>query len=298
MSQKPTGPGKTSDPRAIPDQIEYWNREGGPHWVRRQQSWDVTMKPISDAALARAAVKPGETAIDIGCGCGATALELAQLVGPQGRVLGVDVSKPMLDRARERAAGNPVLRFAEADATTYAFEPGAADLLFSRHGVMFFEDPERAFANLRRALKPAQGNKGGRMVFSCFRSPKENALVTTILAAVTEFVPPLPKLNPEDPGPFAFADPERVKRILGNAGFTSIALEPVDLQLDAGSGKGLDEAVVNMLEIGPVSRALKNAPAATHAKAEAALRAALAPLQKDGKVPLGTAIWVVTARAG
>jgi SAM-dependent methyltransferase len=276
----------------IQDQIEYWNREGGPCWTARQQSWDVTMQPISDAALIRAAVEPGERAIDIGCGCGATTLDLARLVGPKGSVLGVDVSKPMLARAKERGAGNPVVRFAEADATTYAFEPGAADLLFSRHGVMFFPEPERAFANLHAALKPS-----GRLAFSCFRTPKENALITTILAAVQDFVPPSPKLGPEDPGPFSFADPARVQRILGAAGFKSIALEPVDLQLDVGSCKGLDEAVVNTLEIGPASRALKGASPETRAKAEAAMRAALTPLQKDGKVLLGAGIWVVTAKA-
>jgi ubiquinone/menaquinone biosynthesis C-methylase UbiE len=281
----------STEPAPAQDQIEYWNREGGPHWVNRQQSWDVTMKPISDAALVRAAVKPGERAIDIGCGCGATSLDLARLVGPQGRVLGIDVSKPMLDRAKERGAGNPVLSFAEADATTYAFEPGAADLLFSRHGVMFFPEPERAFTNLRRALKG-----GGRVAFSCFRTPKENALITTILAAVSDFVPPLPKLGPEDPGPFSFADPARVQRILGAAGFKDVHLEPIDLQLDAGSGKGLDEALANTREIGPASRALKDAPPEIRAKAEAAIRAALMPLQKDGKVPLGAGIWVVTAR--
>src|SRR3954470_5506019 len=200
MSQEaPTNP---SDPRVIPDQIEYWNSEAGRAWTARQHSWDIAMKPFSDAALIRAAVQPGERVIDIGCGCGATTLELARLVGPQGRALGIDVSKPMLDRAKERAAGNPVLSFAEADATTYRFEPGAADLLFSRHGVMFFPEPERAFANLRGALKPT-----GRVAFSCFRAPKQNPLVTTLLAAVSDFVPPLPQLGPEDPGPFAFADP-------------------------------------------------------------------------------------------
>jgi ubiquinone/menaquinone biosynthesis C-methylase UbiE len=281
------------DNRAIPDQIEYWNREGGPSWAARQQSWDVAMKPFSDAALIRAAVEPGERVIDIGCGCGATSLQLAELVGPRGQVLGVDVSKPMLDRAKQRGAGNPVLSFAEADATTYPFQPGAADLLFSRHGVMFFPEPERAFTNLRSALKP-----GGRVAFSCFRTPKENALVTVLLAAVVEHVPPLPKMNPEDPGPFAFANPERVKRILGAAGFTAIALEPVDVESDIGCGKGMEEAVTNALEIGPASRALKNASPETRAKAEASIRAALAPLQKDGKVPLGAGLWIVTARNG
>ena len=291
MSTTPNPP--QSDPRVVVDQIEYWNREGGVSWAARQQSWDVTMKPISDAALARAGVQPGERAIDIGCGCGATTLDLARLVGPKGKVLGVDVSEPMLARARERAAGNPAVRFAKADATTYPFEPGAADLLFSRHGVMFFPEPERAFGNLRTALKG-----GGRMAFSCFRTPKENALVTTLLAAVSEFVPPLPKMDPEAPGPFSFADPERVKRILGAAGFTSIALEPVDLELDVGSGKGMDEAVINAREIGPASRALKGAPPDIRATAEAAIRAALKANERDGKVLLTAAIWIVTARNG
>jgi ubiquinone/menaquinone biosynthesis C-methylase UbiE len=281
------------DIRAIPDQIEYWNTAGGKAWTARQESWDTAMKPFSDAALIRAAVAPGERVIDIGCGCGATSLQLAELVGPKGRVLGVDVSKPMLDRARERAAGKPNISFAEADATTYPFEQGAADLLFSRHGVMFFPEPERAFANLRSALRP-----GGRLAFSCFRTPRENGLITTILNAVAEFVPPLPKMNPEDPGPFAFQDPERVKRILGAAGFKGIALEPVDVQSDIGNGKGLDEALVNAMEIGPASRALNGAAPETRAKAEAALRAAFTPLQKDGKVLLGAGLWIVTARNG
>jgi ubiquinone/menaquinone biosynthesis C-methylase UbiE len=297
MSQEAAGD-RGPEGRAIPDQVEYWNQEGGQAWTARQQSWDTAMKPFSDAALIRAAVAPGERVIDVGCGCGATSLQLAELVGPKGKVLGVDVSKPMLDRAKERGAGNPVLSFAEADATTYPFEPGVADLLFSRHGVMFFPEPERAFANLRGALKPASENGGGRVAFSCFRSPKENALITTILAAVAEFVPPLPKMNPDDPGPFAFADPERVKRILSAAGFKSVALEPVDVQSDISNGKGMEEALLNAMEIGPASRALRGVSPETRAKAEAALRAAFTPLQQDGKVLLGAGLWIVTARNG
>jgi ubiquinone/menaquinone biosynthesis C-methylase UbiE len=281
------------DNRAIPDQIEYWNTEAGRAWTARQESWDTAMKPFSDASLIRAAVAPGESVIDVGCGCGATSLQLAELVGPKGRVLGVDVSKPMLARAKERGAGNPVLRFAEADATTYAFEPGAADLLFSRHGVMFFAEPERAFANLRSALKPS-----GRVAFSCFRTPRENGLITTILNAVAEFVPPLPKMNPDDPGPFAFQDPERVKRILGAAGFKSVALEPVDVQTDVSNGKGMEEALVNAMEIGPASRALQGATPETRAKAEAALRSVFTPLQQGNKVLVGAGIWIVTAKNG
>jgi len=282
-----------ADKPAIPDQIEYWNTEAGRAWVARQQSWDTAMKPFSDAALIRAAVSPGESVIDIGCGCGATSLQLAELVGPKGKVLGVDVSKPMLNRARERGAGNPVLAFAEADATTYPFETGSADLLFSRHGVMFFAEPERAFTNLRSALKA-----NGRVAFSCFRTPRENGLITTILAAISEFVPPLPKMNPDDPGPFAFQDPERVKRILTTAGFKSVALEPVDVQSDISNGQGMDEALINAMEIGPASRALQGAAPEIRAKAEAELRAVFTPLQKENKVLLDAGIWIVTARNG
>jgi SAM-dependent methyltransferase len=284
---------ETAEPHAIPDQIEYWNSEAGRAWTARQHSWDTAMKPFSDAALIRAAVEPGEWVIDIGCGCGATTLQLAELVGPKGKVLGVDVSKPMLERAKQRGAGNPVLSFAEADATTYPFEPGAADLLFSRHGVMFFPEPERAFANRRSALKP-----NGRVAFSCFRTPQENGLITTILSAVAPFVPPLPKLGPEDPGPFAFANPERVQRILGAAGFKSVNLEPVDVVSDISNGKGMEEALLNAMEIGPASRALNGASAETKAQAREALRTAFTPLQKDGKVLLGAGIWIVTARNG
>jgi hypothetical protein len=158
---------------------------------------------------------------------------------------------------------------------------------------MFFAEPERAFANLRSALKP-----DGRVAFSCFRTPKENALVTTLVAAVADFVPPLPKLNPEDPGPFAFADPERVKRILSAAGFKSLALEPVDVQSDISNGKGMEEALLNAMEIGPASRALRGASPETVAQARAALRTAFTPLQKDGKVLLGAGLWIVTAKNG
>jgi ubiquinone/menaquinone biosynthesis C-methylase UbiE len=280
------------DARAIPDQIAFWNQDGGAQWTRRQESWDVTLAPVSDAVLDRAAVQPGQWAIDIGCGCGATVLELARRVGAQGRVLGIDVSKPMLARAQERSRALPQVRLTEADATTHEFERGAYDLLFSRFGVMFFPDPPKAFTNLRGALKPS-----GRLAFACFRSPKENPFMMTAYAAVADLVPPLPKMAPEDPGPFAFADEARVRRILDAAGFKEVALEPVNLDLDVGSGKGVDEAVINALEIGPSARALREQPPELRAKGEAAIRQAFAAKEKNGRIPLTAAIWIVTAKA-
>jgi ubiquinone/menaquinone biosynthesis C-methylase UbiE len=276
----------------IQDQIAYWNNEAGACWVTRQESQDVTLAPVGAAAFERAGIRPGESVVDIGCGCGATTVELARRVGEAGRVLGIDVSRPMLARARERTRAMANVTLAEADATTHPFEPGRADLLFSRLGVMFFADPPKAFANLRSALRP-----GGRLVFACFRAPQLNPFFTTALRAATEFVPPPPKMEPGAPGPFAFAEEPHVRRILDTAGFQEVKLEPVDLMLDASSGKGLEEAVINAREIGPSSRVLRGQPADLVAKAEAAIRKAYAAVEKNGKVPLAAAIWAVTAKA-
>jgi SAM-dependent methyltransferase len=291
-----------SAPQGVPqtkiqDQIEYWNDIAGRNWAARQETWDVTLAPIGDAALARAGIAPGQWVIDIGCGAGATTVELARRVGAQGRVLGIDVSKPMLARARERTRAMPQVETVEADAGIHRFEAGRYDHLFSRLGVMFFPDPPKAFANLRGALKPAEGQAGGKLTFACFRSPKLNPFFTEPLRAATEFVPPPPKMEPGEPGPFAFAEEAHVRGILDTAGFRDIHLEPVDLVLDVGSGKGLEEAMINVTELGPASRVLRGQPEELRAEAIAAIRKLLAAREENGRIPLAVAIWVVTARA-
>jgi ubiquinone/menaquinone biosynthesis C-methylase UbiE len=274
------------------DQIAYWNGPAGRHWVSRQQTQDVVLAPILTAAIARAAVQPGERVIDIGCGCGATTIELGRRVGAAGRILGLDVSAPMLARAAERLPPELPVELVQADATTYPFAPGGFDLLFSRFGVMFFAEPARSFANLRRALRP-----GGRLAFACWRAPRENPWMMLPLHAAYAHVPRLPQLGPEDPGPFSFADAERVRRILDAAGFRSIALEPLDLALDIASGGGLGAAVAAVLEIGPTSRAVEGQPAETLAAVAVSIRRALAPHQRDAAVPLAAAAWLVTANS-
>ncbi len=272
------------------DQIAFWNGPGGQRWVNRQQTQDVVLAPISAAVIARAAVRSGERVVDIGCGCGGTALELGKLVGPAGHVLGLDVSAPMLARAAERLPPGLPVEFVQSDATTYSFPPGGADLLFSRFGVMFFADPARSFANLRTALRP-----GGRLAFACWRAPRDNPWMMLPLQAAYEHVPKLPQLGPEDPGPFSFADDERVRRILGTAGFRSIGLVPLDLALDIASGGGLDAAVAAALEIGATSRALDGQPPETYAAVADSIRRVLVPHKRGTAVPLGAAIWLVTA---
>jgi len=272
------------------DEIAYWNGPGGQRWLARQQEQDALLAPVARILLDRAAPCSGEIVLDIGCGCGATSFELARRVAPDGRVLGIDVSAPMLERARQLAPRGLALDFALSDATTYRFEPARADLLFSRFGVMFFADPARSFANLRRGLR-----SGARGVFSCWRPPRENPWLLLPLQQAYRHVPRLPEIGPEDPGPFSFADERRVRGILGQAGFAQIDLERVDLSLDLADGRGLDAAVDAAVGIGPTSRALDGQPPPLRAAAAASIRAALAQHLVGSTVPLAAALWIVTA---
>lgn len=274
------------------DQTAYWNGLAGRLWTERQETQDAVLAPVSAILFDRALVVQGMRIVDIGCGCGDTTIELARRVGAKGHVLGVDVSAPMLARARERAHGGLPLDFVLADATVYPFEPGGADLLFSRFGVMFFADPAVSFANMRKALRP-----GGRAAFACWQEPRKNPWMMLPLQAAYQHVPRLPELGPEDPGPFSFAREDRVRRVLSEAGFFSIAMEAVDLSLDIAAGRGLDGAVNGALSIGPVSRALDGQPPYSVTSVENAIREALEPLQKGNTIPLGAAIWIVTATA-
>jgi SAM-dependent methyltransferase len=275
------------------DQIAYWNGPVAKRWVARQAQNDVVLAPVAEAALAHAAPRPGERALDIGCGCGDTTLALARVVGPAGRVTALDISVPMLAVARARAAKADLenIDWLQADAASQTLPPAAFDLLFSRFGVMFFGDPVAAFANLRLALRP-----GGRLVFACWRPIAENAWMRVPLDAVRSLVPPQPAALPDAPGPFSFADPERVTRILAGAGWPPPRLIRLDLDLDLAAGEGLDAAVDQVTTIGPTSRALQDQPEATRRAALSAVRDALAPHAQAGQVRLGAAIWLVDCR--
>ena len=165
----------SSGPPGNSEQIDYWNGDTGGKWVRNQDRLDFAFSPLTAALLQKAAPQSGERAIDIGCGCGDLALTLADTLGPQGSVLAVDVSRPMLDQARMRgkAAGEgtrATVEWREGDAATLPFAKGEADLLISRFGVMFFADPVQAFRNLRRALRP--GRATGHAVLASTRKER------------------------------------------------------------------------------------------------------------------------------
>jgi SAM-dependent methyltransferase len=274
------------------DQIAYWNGAAGQRWTDRQASQDVLLAPVSEILIDRAGVRAGERMFDVGCGCGGTAIALAQRAGPAGHVLGIDISAPMLARARQVTPAGLPIEFVLADATVFPFEPASFDLLTSRFGVMFFAEPALSFAKMRRALKSS-----GRLAFVCWREPRENPWMMAPLQAVYQHVPKLPPQGPEDPGPFAFASEARVHRILDEAGFSGIAMEPCNLSLDVAIGRGLDAAVEAVLEIGPAHRALEGHPADVREAAQNSIRETLAPFAKGDMVTLGGSIWIVTARA-
>jgi SAM-dependent methyltransferase len=269
--------------------------KAGEAWVRMQERTDALIDPLGRVAIERLGAVAGEGLLDVGCGCGQTLLELAERVGPSGHVLGVDISPPMLARARERIAGRPPIEVALGDAQTYAFAPGAFDAVYSRFGVMFFEDPGAAFRNLRAAAR-----SGGRLSFVCWQALAKNPWAARPLEAVMRLLPEsaMPDMLREGrPGPFFLSDPARVRAILGAGGWKDISLEPVEMPLHLGGAATLDEAVAYSLQIGPAARAMADALAALKPALEAALREALAPFAGARGVFLDGAAFVVTARA-
>jgi SAM-dependent methyltransferase len=273
------------------EMIRYWNETVGPRWIEMEAQLDAQIAPLGLAAMARALPQAGERALDVGCGCGQTSLQLADRVGPSGGVLGIDVSAPMLARAKARAAGVSQVRFLNGDAQTHAFDE-RFDLVFSRFGVMFFADPPAAFANLHRALRP-----GGRATFVCWQAIDRNPwmlIPLRSLVGIVELPAPPP---PGAPGPFAFADPERVKTILAAGGFRDAALEPLAGELAIGAGGDLEHAVSFALQMGPAGAALREVNEDTRRRAADAVRKALAPLVTPRGVVAAYSAWIATARA-
>jgi SAM-dependent methyltransferase len=284
-----------SSPSANDEMIRYWNEAAGPAWVAMQERLDVQVGPLGSVALERAQVAAGERVLDVGCGCGGTTLEIAETVGERGRVVAVDVSEPMLGRARERAAAAGLderIEWRCEDAQTARFDAAGFDCLYSRFGVMFFADPPRAFANLRRALRP-----GGRLVFVCWQARERNPWMTVPALAAMQHVPFPPPPPPDAPGPFAFADPGRVRAILDAAGFAAIEHEPLETAMRLGGG-GVDDALELFLAVGPVGQALREAQAGPDLRARVldSLRAAFERFRTPDGVAAPAAAWIVSAR--
>ncbi|HEY8142678.1 MAG TPA: class I SAM-dependent methyltransferase, partial [Kofleriaceae bacterium] len=211
-----------------PTQQEYWNGQAAERWISDRERMDRSLESISTVVIERAAPRAGERVLDVGCGCGTTSLVIAGRVAPGGSVVGEDISAPMIETARGRAGGAPV-EFLVADAATHRFG-SPFDLLFSRFGVMFFAEPVAAFTNLRAQLAP-----GGRMAFVCWRSLRDNPWAFAPLAAARDLLPPMEPPDPHAPGPFAFADSDRLRGILTEAGFRDVAIDAHDDRMYTGA---------------------------------------------------------------
>lgn len=274
-------------------QIEFWNGAHGVSWAQYADIVDIMFAAITDAVLDAVDIRAGDRVLDLGCGNGGTTIAAAERATPIGSVTAVDVSAPMIERARARSEGSGLTNatFILGDAATYPFEVQSFEVLISRLGAMFFEDPEAAFRNMLPALVPA-----GRIALGVWRGPRENLWAMGPVAAAKEFLEMPPRPGPTDPGPFSFADPERVKDVLGGAGLLEIELAPLDFQIPL--GRTLEEAFNFVMEMGPLSAPLAAVTDENRDKAVAAITGVLEENQdEDGIVHLAGACWIVTARA-
>ncbi len=266
-------------------QIEFWNGDAGEKWVNDQEKMDQMLNPFSDIAIDIAEPKFDERVIDVGCGCGATSVELARR---GAKVWGVDVSAPMLARARARSVEYPDMLFTEADASSYEFLP-EQQLLFSRFGVMFFANPVEAFSNLRSALVPQ-----GRMVFLCWQAANKNEWISRVGQAVKKFLPePTDIPDPRAPGPFAFAESDYFEDVLGQAGFQNIEFQ--SLSIDLKLAPTVEEALDFQSNIGPLSAVIAQLEGKRREDAMDAAKEVLQASMSEEGIKLGSAVWLVTA---
>lgn len=273
------------------EQVEHWDGAGGEHWAAEAERYDAINRRFGERIVGALDPRPGERVLDVGCGNGALALMIAALVAPGGSVTGLDLSGPMLAVARHRAAeaGLDNLGFEQGDAQVHPLPEAAFDAVVSRFGVMFFDDPPAAFANLGRALRP-----GGRLVFACWQDLLRNEWLMVPAGAALAYVP-MPDLGePGGPGPFSLADPDRVRSVLADAGFVDVsvdeAIEPMRM------GSSVEDTVAFMSRTEIAATLMKDADEETVQKAWDAIGEALRPYAgPDGVVLTGT-VWLVAAR--
>lgn len=273
---------------AASDQAKLWNGTAGQAWIEAQEMMDGMFELFERMLVEPIEVDSGARVLDIGCGTGSTTIAAARRVGARGRAIGIDISEPMIAFARDRASrAGSTATFVCADAQTHLFEPATFDRLISRFGVMFFDDPVRAFANLRRAAAD-----DAWLDVAVFRSPAENPFMTAAERAAAPYLPNIPPRVPGAPGQFAFADRQRFASILEQGGWERIEIDPIDVPC-VFPAKELDRY---MARFGPVGLALQQADEATKAKVIAAVRAGFDPFVHEADVRFTAACWRVRGR--
>ncbi|NIA67733.1 class I SAM-dependent methyltransferase [Pelagibius litoralis] len=270
-------------------QVEHWNGMTGRAWVDVQPVLDQMFAPLEDLLLETPAVAAGHRVLDVGCGTGSTTLAVARKVGEHGRCVGMDVSEPMIAAAQARAdrAGLPAA-FICADAQAYGFEPAGFDVIVSRLGVMFFDNPVRAFENLRHAAR-----EKAALSFIAWRGPEENPFLTTPERASAPLLPDIPARRVGAPGPLAFAEEAVGRRVLQQSGWAEIEIRPVDLACSF-----LEKDLIHYFtRIGPLGQILQETDERTRAQVIETVRTAFDPYVKGAEVRFTAACWMAGARA-
>ncbi|MEV0375200.1 class I SAM-dependent methyltransferase [Streptomyces sp. NPDC050636] len=270
------------------EQAQAWNGYEGTYWARNQDRWDAVNAGFNEPLLAAAAIGKQDRVLDVGCGAGYTT-RLAARQAVNGRAMGLDLSGPMLARARESAQreGLGNVTFEEGDAQVHAFEPGAFDVVISRFGVMFFADPVAAFANIGHALRP-----GGRMAFICGADAESNEWLQAI-AGLRDLLPIGDFGAPGSPGMFSLADPDTTTEVLSSAGFEHINAARVEAY--GTWGKDADDAAAFLLDSGPGRHLTSQVEPDVRDRARQVLTESLRPHEEGGALRLHSTAWLVTA---
>lgn len=274
---------------------ELWNSQLTDAWVSRPERYDGMLADLGRLALDAAALRPGERVLDVGCGSGELALQAAQEVGSTGTVVGADISAALIANARTRAerAALEHVRFVEADVQVHDLPESSYDAVLSRFGVMFFDDPVDAFANLRAATAT-----GGRLCFVAWQAAPLNEWVLTAILALIPHVG-MPELPPPGaPGPFAFAEEEHLRRVLTDSGWRDVQLRAVETTVLVGGGGSVEETLAYYEQDAFGRLMLEKTDESQRAAARDALREVIAEKSTEEGLRLGAAVWLATATNG
>lgn len=273
------------------EQAAAWDGAEGRHWVAHQARYDTMLRGFTDPLLTAAAIAETDRVLDVGCGCGQTT-RLAARRAARGTALGIDLSGPMLARAREVAVdeGLTNVAFQQADAQVHPFARHGFDVAISRLGVMFFDDPAAAFANIGAALAP-----GGRLAVLTWQDIPRNEWIAVPAAGALAHIPLPEDFGSADaPGPFSLSDLDRITELLAGAGFRDVTATAVEAPLRLGDDA--DDAVAFIRGTDMARGLLESVDAATAARALDAVADAVRPYERPDGLALGGAAWLVTAR--
>ena len=272
-------------------QKEFWSGKGGDYWVVKQNEMDIMLNPLGEKALAKLNLKADSNVLDVGCGCGATTLEIAKKVS-NGIVTGLDISVPMLDQAKSQSSvqGISNVDFRVFDVQVDQLDNEEYDNVYSRFGVMFFENPYEAFKNIYASLK-----NGGKLSFVCWQNPALNPWQSLSLQVIKEYLD-MPSPPPRSPGPFAFQEKDYVQDILEQSGFSKIDFDDNQEEITMFSGKTLQDASEDYLAINPVvTEMLKDSPDNLKIEIVESLKEAFAEFYMGNGLLFPSATWIVTA---